>query len=69
MSQNNINTVQNFYAAVTRGEFANLPLDPQIEWIEPHVPDLWFSGTHQGPDGVLTEVIEPTFREIRRIPC
>ena len=60
MSQINVSTVRDFYGAVVRGDFASVTLDPQIEWIESDVPDLWFSGTHHGIDAVLKEVIEPT---------
>ena len=71
MSQDNIKTVREFYGAVARGDFSNLPLDSQIEWIDPDVPDLWFSGTHHGRDAVLSEVIEPTFERIDdfRVQC
>jgi uncharacterized protein len=66
MSQETITAVQQFYDAVGRGDFASDMLDPQVEWTEPHVPDLWFSGTHHGADSVWTEVIEPTFGQFDR---
>ena len=71
MSQNNLNAVHDFYGAIARGDFAHSMLDPQIEWIEPHVPDLWFSGTHHSPAEVLSEVIEPTFENFDdfRVEC
>jgi uncharacterized protein len=64
MSQTNLMTVRDFYGAVAQGKFASLTLDPQIEWIEAEVPDLWFSGTHRGPDAVFREVIEPTYEKV-----
>ena len=59
MFQDNVKTLRDFYGAVAQGDCASVMLDPQIEWIEPDVPDLWFSGTHYGPYAVLKEVIEP----------
>jgi ketosteroid isomerase-like protein len=69
--QDNINIVRDFYNAIARGDFAKHMLDPQIEWIEPHVLDLWFGGLHQGQDAVLKEVLEPTFEKFDafRIEC
>ena len=71
MSQNNVSLVRGFYQAITRGDFAKLMLDPQIEWIEPEVLDLWFGGAHLGQDAVLKEVIEPTYKRFDnfRIEC
>ena len=46
MSEGSVKTVRDVYGAFARGDFASVTLDPQIEWIEPDVPDLWFSGTH-----------------------
>jgi uncharacterized protein len=61
MPKTNVDVVRDFYDAVMHGDFARIMLDPQIEWIEPHVLELWFGGLHQGQDAVLKEVIEPTF--------
>jgi uncharacterized protein len=71
MSQNYVSTVREFYGAVARGDFAKITLDPEIEWIEPYAPDLWFSGTHHGPEEVATEVIEPAFEKFNefRVQC
>lgn len=71
MSQENLSLVRDFYSAVARGDFAKIMLDPQIEWIEPDVLDLWFGGLHHGQDAVLKEVIEPTFKKFDdfRIVC
>ncbi len=35
-----------------------------MEWIEPNVPGLWFSGTHRGAETVWKEVIGPTVAKI-----
>ncbi|MGO8749287.1 MAG: nuclear transport factor 2 family protein [Thermoguttaceae bacterium] len=64
MSEGSVKTVRDVYGAFARGDFASVTLDPQIEWIEPDVPDLWFSGTHHGPDAVLREVIEPATEKL-----
>jgi ketosteroid isomerase-like protein len=71
MSQDYVQTVRDFYGAVARGDFARVTLDPQIEWVEPDVPDLWFGGTHHGPDEVLKEVIEPVYERFDafRVQC
>ena len=62
MSQENINVVRSFFEAAPRGDFAAAlgALDPQIEWIEPGVPALWFTGTFHGPEAVVSGVIGPT---------
>jgi ketosteroid isomerase-like protein len=63
--------VRDNYDAVARGQFGRLALDPNIEWVEANVPDLWFAGTHHGPHAVLKEVIEPTFEKLDafRLQC
>ena len=67
MFQDYVKTLRDFYSSC-EGDYASVTLDPQIEWIEPDVPDLWFSGTHHGPDAVLKEVIEPAFGKVRCFP-
>ena len=59
MSQENINVVQSFFDALSRGNIAaaGAALDPHIEWIEPGVPGQWFAGTRHGPDAVFKEVL------------
>jgi ketosteroid isomerase-like protein len=64
----NIKLVKGFYMALRReesGVIRNM-LDPNVEWIEPSLPGLWFSGTHRGADAVLQEVIGPTAQKIER---
>jgi ketosteroid isomerase-like protein len=62
MSQDNINVVRTFFEAAPRGDFATAlnALDPEIEWTEPGVPALWFTGTFHGPETVVNTVIAPT---------
>ena len=62
MSDENVAVVRSFFEAARRGDFgaAYAAMDPNIEWIEPGVPELWFTGTYHGPDAVLTGVIQPT---------
>jgi uncharacterized protein len=63
MPESSVKTVRDFYGAIAQGNFASITLDPHIEWVEPDVPDLWFSGTHYGPEAVFREVIEPTYEK------
>jgi len=62
----NIKLVKSFYAAVSRGELAAArnQLDTDVEWIEPGLAGLWFSGTHRGAEAVLREVIVPASEKI-----
>jgi uncharacterized protein len=62
MSQETITVVRTFFDAAPRGDFAAArdALDPDVEWIEPGVPALWFVGTRHGPDAVFNDVIGPT---------
>jgi ketosteroid isomerase-like protein len=64
--QENIKLLKSFYDAASRGDFGPVSqaLDPNVEWIEPNVPGLWFSGTHRGADAVWKEVIGPTVDKI-----
>jgi hypothetical protein len=39
-------------------------LDDNIEWIEPDVPGLWFSGKHHGAEESLREVVMPTLDRV-----
>ena len=63
MSTQNVELVRGFYDAAGKGDLgaARGLLDSNVEWIEPEVPGLWFSGTHRGPDAVFKDVIEPSF--------
>jgi ketosteroid isomerase-like protein len=60
--QDNLKLVKSFYDAASRGDFGPCrdALDPNVEWIEPNVPGLWFSGTHRGAEAVWSRVIGPT---------
>jgi len=60
-TQENIKLLKSFYEAPSRGDFGPFrdALDPNVEWIEPNVPGLWFSGTHRGAEAVWKEVIGP----------
>jgi uncharacterized protein len=62
MSEKNIQLVRSFFEAVPQGDAAGARavLDPNVEWIEPEVPGLWFGGIHRGADNALREVVEPT---------
>lgn len=66
MAKNNVDTVRTFFEAAPKGEAeaACAVLDEHIEWIEPDVPGLWFSGVHHGAEESLTEVVMPTLDRI-----
>ncbi len=53
--------LERFYEAASHGQFEAVRgvLDPNVEWIEPSVPGLWFSGTHRGAEAVWKEVMAP----------
>jgi ketosteroid isomerase-like protein len=59
MGEKNITTVRGLYDSFAKGDFARMPLDPQIEWIEPDVEGVERCGTHRGPEAVIKEVFEP----------
>jgi hypothetical protein len=62
MSHKNCSIVRDFYEAVEHGDKATILdiLDPNLEWVDPEVPELWFSGTHLGAEAAYRTVIEPT---------
>lgn len=59
MSQSNIATIRAGYDLFARGDFASLPFDHQIEWIESRVEGIPWGGTHHGSEAVIKEVFEP----------
>ena len=65
-ARENIKLVKSFYASMSRAELGTIRnlLDPEVEWIEPALPGLWFSGTRRGPETVLKEVLGPTSEKI-----
>jgi ketosteroid isomerase-like protein len=71
MSERYVEIVRGLYDAVNKGDFPLDSLDPDIEWIEANVPDLWFSGTHHGPEAVRREVMEPIAEHVDgfRLKC
>ena len=58
MGQDNVVTIRGAYDLFARGDFARMPFDPRIEWIEPDVEGLSVRGTHHGPEAVIKEVFE-----------
>ncbi len=66
MPKKNLDIVKTFFEAGPKGDMsaARVVLDDNIEWIEPEVPGLWFSGVHRGADTALEEVVKPTFEYI-----
>jgi uncharacterized protein len=68
-SHQNIKLLKAFYGAAAMGDWdsAAKVLDPDVEWIEPNLPGLWFSGRHWGSDTVYKRVIEPTLEKIANL--
>ena len=66
MTKKNLDIVKTFFEAGPKADMAaaRAVLDDNIEWIEPDVPGLWFSGTHRGADTALKEVVKPTFEYV-----
>ncbi|MGO8750586.1 MAG: nuclear transport factor 2 family protein [Thermoguttaceae bacterium] len=64
MGKSNIDIMRRGYDLFAKGDFARLPFDPQIEWIEPDVEGLPHSGTHHGSEAVINEIFEPTFDKL-----
>ncbi|HEX2909362.1 MAG TPA: nuclear transport factor 2 family protein [Chloroflexia bacterium] len=57
MSQQNITTAQNLYAAFGQGDVPAVlaVFDPQIEWVEPEGSPT--PGTYRGPQDILEKVL------------
>src|SRR6516162_10019254 len=66
--QENIRLAKLFYEAAGRGDMshARKALAPNVEWIEPNIAGLWFSGTHRGADAVWKEVFAPISQKIEK---
>jgi uncharacterized protein len=62
----NIKLLKGFYDAVSHGqlEAARTLLAPNVEWVEPSLPGLWFSGTHRGAEAVVKDVILPATEKL-----
>ena len=62
----NVRLVKRFYEAFARRDSLAQEslLDPEIEWVEPDVPGLWFSGRHYGKMQVFDQVINATTSRI-----
>jgi ketosteroid isomerase-like protein len=63
IERENVRLVRAFYCAMSGGDWSaarNL-LDPEITWVEPNTPGLWFSGTHYGADSVFKKIIEAAY--------
>jgi ketosteroid isomerase-like protein len=56
----NARLVRGFYLSMSGGDWTagRSFLDPDIQWCEPSIPGLWFSGTHFGTDAVFKKIIE-----------
>ena len=59
----NARRVKGFYCAMSGGDWsaARSFLDADIQWVEPNVPGLWFSGTHYGSDAVFKKIIDVVY--------
>ena len=63
----NINLVKTFYRRLSGGHLYSAceALHPDIEWTEPDLPGLWFSGTRWGSKAVLNEIIAPVTEKLQ----
>lgn len=66
MSKQNTEIAKHFFETAGKGDMntARTLLDNSVEWIEPTVGDMFFSGTHRGANAVYNEVLAPTFNYI-----
>lgn len=71
MDKSNIETIRGGYGAFAKGDFASIPFDPKVEWIEPELPILEGGGMRHGPEAVIREVFEPTLSKCDnfRVQC
>lgn len=62
-TKDNLELIRSCYDAFDAKDFDTLrnAMASNIEWVEPEVSGVWFSGTRRGPEAVIKEVFEPTF--------
>lgn len=62
MARRNTEVVAGIYEALERGDLDAVlaALDPDIEWVEPDTPGLYFAGAHQGVEAVVRNVFATT---------
>ena len=62
MVKRNTEVVAGIYEALAHGDIdvALASLDPDIQWVEPDTPGLYFAGTHQGVEAVARTVFSRT---------
>lgn len=63
MDKDNVATIRGMYGSFARRDFSRMPIDPKVEWIEPDVEGIPFSGTHHGSQAVIKEVFEPALEK------
>ncbi len=61
MSQANVDLAGSTYEAFAEGDIERViaVFDPQVEWVEPEVPELPEAGTHHGSDAIVQNVFAP----------
>jgi ketosteroid isomerase-like protein len=66
MSDGNVALLRRSYEAFNRGDVAAVveALDPGMEWDEPDLPGVSFSGEHRGREQLRRKVLEPVRDEI-----
>ena len=67
-ARENLKVVKTLYKCAATHELNAFgeKLDRNVEWIEPTVEGLWFSGMHRGAEAVLKEVMEPAEEKVER---
>jgi hypothetical protein len=65
-SRNPLEIVRRSYDAFNRGDYEAVlkAIDPEIEWEEPDISGLAFSGEHHGRDHLVEKVFQPVRREV-----
>lgn len=60
LERENVKVVKEFYRAMAGDDWsaARSVLDPNVQWIEPNIAGVWFSGTHYGSTAVFKEIVE-----------
>jgi ketosteroid isomerase-like protein len=66
MSQENLELARRSYEAFDRGDYDAVleAFDPEIEWEEPDISGVAFSGERHGREHLVEKVFEPVRREV-----
>jgi len=64
-----VEAIKKFYHHMAENDWmkAREFLDPEIEWIEPKLEGLWFSGRHDGVNSIWREVLEKAGDSVEKV--